>query len=104
MPPTISLQYRFDTAGNFQPYIGAGVNYTIFSSEKIGLPNADLELDESVGLALQVGFDYEINDRMIFNAVLRAIDIETDAKLDGVDLTTVKIDPIAIGLGIGWTF
>lgn len=105
LPPTVSFQYRFGT-GDFQPYVGAGINYTIFSSEKTRGPLAgsDLDLDSSVGAAFQVGFDYAFNDRVIFNAVLRSIDIESDADLDGSPLTKVAIDPIAIGINIGWIF
>lgn len=105
LPPTISFLYRFGTS-RFQPYVGAGVNVTIFSSEKTFGPLAgtDLDLDTSTGAALSVGFDYEINDRMIFNGVIRSIDLDTDAELDGAALTTVAIDPIAIGFNIGWVF
>ena len=105
LPPTISFQYRFGS-GDFQPYVGAGINYTVFSSEKI-IPAVanDLDLDSSVGAAFQVGFDYALSDRMIFNAVLRSIDIETDAEINGgTPLTKVAIDPVAIGIGIGWVF
>src|SRR3972149_6103985 len=28
LPPTVTLQYHFNPAGNLQPYVGAGVNYT----------------------------------------------------------------------------
>ena len=105
LPPTVSVQYRFGS-NKFQPFVGAGLNITLFSSEKTSGPLAgtDLDLDSSTGLALQVGFDYAINDRLLFNATLRSIDIESDAKLDGADLTTVAIDPTAIGLSIGWSF
>lgn len=105
LPPTISLLYRFGE-GRFQPYVGGGLNVTIFSSEKTFGPLAgtDLDLDTSTGLAVSVGFDYEINDRMIFNGVIRSIDIETDADLNGQALTTVAIDPLVIGFNIGWIF
>ncbi len=101
LPPTVSIQYRFGS-DSFQPFVGVGLNYTLFSSEESIL--GDLDLDESTGLALQVGFDYQISDRLLFNATLRSIDIETDATLDGSPLTTVAIDPTAIGLSIGWSF
>lgn len=106
LPPTVSAQYRFGSNSAFQPFVGIGLNYTLFSSEEtIGpLAGTDLDLDESTGLALQVGFDYQINERLLFNATLRSIDIESDATLDGVPLTTVAIDPTAIGLSIGWSF
>ncbi len=33
LPPTFSLNYHFDTAGAFKPYVGAGLNYTLFFDE-----------------------------------------------------------------------
>ncbi|MEC8426803.1 MAG: OmpW family outer membrane protein, partial [Pseudomonadota bacterium] len=33
LPPTVSAVYHFDTQGNLDPYIGVGINYTIFFSE-----------------------------------------------------------------------
>lgn len=43
LPPSLMLQYHFDTAG-FRPYVGAGVNYTRFSS--VRLP-AGVSIDKS---------------------------------------------------------
>ena len=34
LPPTLSLNWHFNPNGTFRPYIGAGVNYTLFSSEE----------------------------------------------------------------------
>jgi outer membrane protein len=105
LPPTISVQYRFGD-GKIQPYVGAGINYTKFSSEKALGPiqGANLSLDASTGLALQVGVDFHFGDNMLFNLVLRKIDIESDVTLNGAPLTKAVIDPTAIGVGIGWKF
>lgn len=105
LPPTVSFQYRFGD-GDIQPYVGAGINYTKFSSEKaLGpLTGSSLSLDASTGLALQVGVDFHFSESMLFNIVLRSIDIESDATLDGAFLTKAEIDPLAIGASIGWKF
>ncbi len=34
LPPTLSLNWHFNPNGMFRPYIGAGVNYTMFSGEE----------------------------------------------------------------------
>ena len=34
LPPTLTLQYHFNTEQGIRPYVGAGVNYTIFYGEK----------------------------------------------------------------------
>ncbi len=52
LPPTLLLQYHFLPEGQFRPYVGAGVNYTRFSSVNLFVPGVgalDLE-SSSVGL------------------------------------------------------
>ena len=34
LPPTLTLQYHFTDFGAFKPYIGAGVNYTVSSTNR----------------------------------------------------------------------
>ena len=106
LPPTFSLKYHFATGSAFNPYIGAGLNYTNFFDEKtVGpLEGTSLKLDDSFGVAAQIGFDYAISDTTMINLDLRWMNIETDASLDGVFLETVKIDPIVYGITFGWTF
>jgi outer membrane protein len=33
LPPTLSLQYHFNGSGAISPYLGVGLNYTLFFSE-----------------------------------------------------------------------
>ena len=117
LPPTFSVQYHFLPDGVFQPYAGAGLNYTTFFSEEVsgdaraaGVTN--LSLDDSFGLALQVGADWMLNDSWSINLDIRWIDIETDATLtidDGTgpesgDIGKVEIDPWVYSLNIGYRF
>lgn len=104
LPPTLSIQYMFPTQGAFNPYVGLGLNYTLFFDEETTGPldGLDLELDASFGVAAQLGFDYDISDRMFVNFDVRWINIETDAELDGAPLETVEIDPLVYSLTVGW--
>ena len=107
LPPTLSLQYHFMPDNKWRPYVGAGLNYTIFFEEdtKGGLDGLDLELDDSFGFSAQVGVDVDITENLYLNAEVRYMDIDTDVKLGGADLPmgkTVEIDPWAIGLNIGF--
>ncbi len=111
LPPTVSVQYHFIPDGNIRPYAGLGLNYTIFFEEDTTGPLAagDLELDSSVGLAAQLGVDFDLNDRWFLNAEVRYIDIETDAKVKfsgapDIDVGTVEIDPWLFGLNLGFRF
>ena len=106
LPPTLSLQYHFDTVGDFDPYVGVGINYTLFFDEKtVGpLQGGDLDLDNSFGAAAQLGFDYQLTESMSLNLDARWIKIETDARLNGADLETVEIDPLVYSVTVGWRF
>lgn len=113
LPPTISALYYFNTAGNFKPYVGAGLNYTIFfdDSFKSDYKQAgfsDLELDNSFGFSLQVGADYHIDDKWHLNASARYIDISTDANFKVAEIVDgkaeVDIDPMVFSVMLGYKF
>ena len=106
LPPTLSLQYHFRPTAQFQPYLGIGINYTNFFSEKTTGPleGIDLDLGDSWGLAGQIGFDVLFNDDWFFNLDVRYIDIDTKASLDGVSIGKVEIDPWVFGGHIGYRF
>ncbi len=106
LPPTLSVQYHFMPTSNIRPYAGLGLNYTIFFDEeaKGALAGSNLSLDNSWGVAVQLGIDIDVAPNWFVNADLRYIDIESDAKLDGVGIGTVEIDPIVFGLNIGIRF
>lgn len=102
LPPTITAQYHFDTGSAFKPYVGVGLNYTVFFEEESTL--GDLELDDSVGVAFEAGVDYWVNDKWGVNFSIWKADIDSDAKLDGADLDTVEIDPLVYLLAASYKF
>lgn len=106
LPPTLSLQYHFMPTEKFQPYLGFGINYTNFFSEKTTGPltGLDLELGDSWGIAGQAGFDVLVSDNVFLNLDVRYIDIDTKARLDGESLGKVEIDPWVFGGHIGFRF
>ena len=115
LPPTLTLQYHFLPNGDFiRPYAGVGINYSIFYSQDAtsSLENAlggatDVDLDDSVGVAFQLGADFPINDRWFLNADVKYIQIDTEATLTtGSDVRTVEVDldPIVAGVGVGFRF
>ena len=106
LPPTLSIKYHFMPTEQFQPYVGFGLNYTNFYSEKTtgALEGVNLDLGDSWGLAGQIGFDVLFNDDWFFNLDVRYIDIETEARLDGVSIGKVEIDPWIVGGHIGYRF
>jgi outer membrane protein len=106
LPPTLSAVYHFNTQGKFQPYVGAGINWTIFfdEQEKNLLDDLDvnLKLTNSLGLAAVVGIDIALTEKMFLNGNIRYMDIDTDVKLDGNKVATAAIDPWVYTLNIGW--
>ncbi|MFZ5653309.1 MAG: OmpW/AlkL family protein [Pseudomonadota bacterium] len=114
LPPTLTLQYfPMDAASRWQPYVGAGVNYTLFFDEQVdgeleGLFGpGDLDLDNSFGWAAQAGLDYQLDDHWLLNASVWYLDIDTDAtfKFAANRVTAdVDIDPWVYMLGVGYRF
>lgn len=114
LPPTFMVQYYFGESGSdFRPYVGAGINYTVFFSEElnskakndVGL--SDLSLKDSWGLAANVGLDYSLNEDWFLNASVWYADIDTTAsyKAGGKQYSTkVEIDPWVFMIGGGYKF
>ena len=115
LPPTLTLQYHFMPDSRYQPYAGIGVNYTLFFNEdassslkgSIVGPKASVDLDPSIGLALQLGMDVAIDKNWFMNFDVKYIDMETDASISttaGKVKVNVDIDPWIYGIGIGRRF
>ena len=106
LPPTLTLQYHFAPTATVRPYIGAGINYTRISGVSLSAgPGATLGLEnDSTGLALQAGLDYKLSGNMFLNFDIKKIDIQSDVTLNGAKISTLKLDPLAIGVGVGWRF
>jgi outer membrane protein len=102
LPPTLTVQYHFDTPG-FKPYVGAGVNYTRFSSVDVLGGAADVKRN-SFGLALQVGVDIPVAKDMYLNLDLKKVQIGTDVLVGGVKVGEFKVNPWLVGVGLGWRF
>lgn len=113
LPPTFTFQYHFAPDATFRPYVGVGVNWTIFYSEdaKTSLTDAvgptTVSLDDSVGVAFQAGFDIPITDRVFFNADVKYIQVDTTATLNSggtINTVDVDLDPLVFGVGFGMKF
>src|SRR6056297_987985 len=101
LPPTLSLQYHFSPGQKFRPYVGAGLNYTLFfdDSTNPGLHDGvvatangalgtsfsggttNLSIDDSFGAALQAGLDVDLTETWFWNLNVRYIMIDIDATL-----------------------
>lgn len=113
LPPTLTLQYHFAPQGKIHPYVGAGVNWTMFYKEKassqlntaIGATNVNLS--NSWGYAVQAGVDFDLNDKMFINLDVKYVDMDSTARLTtgaAVNSVRANIDPLIVGVGVGWRF
>lgn len=110
LPPTLTLQYHFAPEAKVRPYVGAGLNYTLFYGEDTSsdldsaIGETDIDLDSSFGFALQAGLDFDLNEKMFLNLDVKYIDMDTEAKLTTgslVNRVKVDINPIVFGVGLG---
>lgn len=103
LPPTLTVQYHFTPAAPVSPYVGAGVNYTRISS--VDLLSGAGQLDNSsVGLALQAGVDFKLDKNWSLNLDVKKVQIRSDVSVFGTQVSTLKIDPWLVGVGVGYRF
>jgi outer membrane protein len=103
LPPTLLLQYHFTGLNGYKPYVGAGVNYTDIS--KVNLLGGGATLDShSWGGALQAGVDIPLDKNWSINFDVKKVYIKTNVYAEGANLGTLKLDPVLVGVGLGYRF
>ena len=113
LPPTLTAQYHFFPLKErkFKPYVGAGINYTLFYNIKEGDVVKDIEYDNAIGFAAQIGFDVMFDDTFFVNFDVKRLFLKTDVTVDATNLAEglvipaeVEINPWIVGLGFGMKF
>ncbi|AWN15162.1 OmpW family protein [Salinisphaera sp. LB1] len=113
LPPTLSFDYHFETGTPLSPYVGVGVNYTLFFDEHVHRQAAaagvtGLDLSNSFGPAAQVGLDYRIGDHWLVNANVRYISIDSNAHVNtaggGHTKVNLDINPWVYTAAVGYRF
>jgi outer membrane protein len=114
LPPTLNIQYHFNPGGDFRPYVGAGVNLTLFYGEDADgaleavVGQTDVDTTASVGWAVQAGMDYRLSENWFVNFDVKYVRIDTDVTLRtagaGIQRTNLDINPVIVGLGLGYRF
>jgi outer membrane protein len=123
LPPTLLAQYHFMPENQtFDPFVGLGLNYTIFFNEKVDTQlegaldalnvtgNNDvvgLKLKSSFGLALQAGVNVKLTDSLGLHLMLSKMDIDTSGRVqvngNTIQQVDVNIDPYVAMVGLRWT-
>ncbi len=111
LPPTLTAQYHVNPTGKVRPYVGAGLNYTIFWNEKASdglvaaVASTDVHMKDSFGWAAQAGVDIDIAPKVFLNLDVKYIDIDTTARLRttaaGTQRVAISLDPLVFGVGLG---
>ncbi len=108
LPPTLTLQYHFTPEKSFSPYVGAGLNYSMFYGEDDGAGFTDLDVDGGIGYALQAGFDYWLNDHWGVNMDAKYINLDVDVDVNSggthLDADNADLDPVILGAGVSYRF
>jgi len=115
LPPTATLQYHFTDFGAFKPYIGAGVNYTVFFNQSAanttnvnGLAVTNLHISNSFGAAVQFGFDYMLDRHWGLNVDVKKLWLQPNYSATVNNLIPVtgraNIDPWLVGAGVTYKF
>jgi outer membrane protein len=104
LPPTLTIQYHFTNFNGYKPYVGAGLNFTKISQENIA--NHAYHLDsKSYGYALQAGVDVPVTKQVSLNFDIKKVQIQTQVyNSSNVSQGTLRLDPVVIGVGIGYRF
>ncbi|WP_018605501.1 OmpW/AlkL family protein [Uliginosibacterium gangwonense] len=104
LPPSLMVQYHFTDLGAFKPYLGVGLNYTIFTKRSNILGGAASVDHSSVGFAAQAGVDYLIDKHWSVNLDVKYIQMNTDVTVGGTKVGSVGLNPITAGIGVGYRF
>ena len=114
LPPVLTLQYHFTNFGAFKPYVGVGVNYTIFYGQTAGnVANGAgvivtrSHLHNSFGAVAQIGFDYMIDRHWGLNVDVKKVWLRPSWDGDsnvGALTGQVELDPWLIGGGVTYRF
>jgi outer membrane protein len=117
LPPTLTAQWHFNPDQMIDPYVGAGINYTIMLDRNLkgssgAIDGNKIKIDsDSFGWALQAGVDINLKDGWLINADVKYLDIDTDVKLKGAvtgnawrKIDNLDINPWVVGVGIGKKF
>lgn len=104
LPPTLLAQWHVAPKQIVSPYIGAGINYTIFYDDDPGSDIDSIDYDNSLGWALQAGTDIYLTGNLWLNLDVKYIRIESDVEVNNAIDAKVDVDPWIFGVGLGYKF
>jgi outer membrane protein len=108
LPPSLLIQYHFTDLGALKPYVGAGVNYTIFGNRQNfpALGNSVTVNQSSIGPVAQIGADYMFDKNWGLNVDLKyaAISTNVNTVTGGTNLGKLTLNPWMPAVGVTYKF
>ncbi len=108
LPPSVTLQYHFQPKEDFSPYVGAGLNYSMFYGDEDASGYSDFDVDGGFGYVVQAGFDYWLNDNWGINFDVKYVELDVDVTVKSgvtpLQAKDVDLDPIIAGVGVSYRF
>ena len=113
--PTLFANYKFlEKSSPFRPYIGVGINYTRFDKTSLSAAaNAfnggatSLSLEDSMGLALQGGVTYRIDNQWSLSASLATARVKSRITTNTLGIqrnADIKFKPRVFTVAVGYSF
>jgi outer membrane protein len=107
LPPTLTAQWHFLPRSRISPYVGAGLNVTWFYGEGGTLtpPVVRSRIRPTVGVAANIGVDYELAPNWLLNLDAKWILMQPDVSVNsGAIRARADINPFVIGASIRYRF
>ena len=102
---TGAVQFHFLPGNAFNPYLGAGAGYTHPIAYEPAKPFVTkMKADPQLGPMLQAGFDYHLVGNWYANMEIKKIFLPAQVSRIGAGSTTVRLDMLIIGAGVGYRF
>jgi outer membrane protein len=108
LPPSLLAQYHFTDLGAFKPYVGAGINYTMFSNrQNFYGAGTGLQVEpSSVGFVGQVGADYMFDKNWGVNIDVKYATMATNVQTasNGANVGKLTLNPWMPAVGVTYKF
>lgn len=116
LPPTLFAQYRFlPPNGVFRPYVGLGLTYAYFQKERGsaqltsilntgGSEASSFELDNKWAASVQLGASFKFNPKWSASVAVIKTKLKTTAHYSTGQDQDIKLDPLAVSIGVAYTF
>ncbi|MFN6956664.1 MAG: OmpW/AlkL family protein, partial [Acetobacteraceae bacterium] len=96
-------------AERFSPYVGVGVNWTMFYGEGGSRSPGVLDVDvrNAFGFALNAGLDIEVAPNWVVNLDVKKLFLRPDVRVDtalGRINANADLDPWIFGIGVRYRF